>query len=645
MQAVTCSCVTWSAVHDRTQAREKNEEAGWKEKGLWEEGCVQLTRRELCSVDEPVVCGPGQSAAIPSWGCRPVPDHCLLVDYLQNKDLFFPVDYLQNKDFFFPVDYLQNKDFFFPVDYLQNKDFFFPVDYLQNKDFFFPVDYLQNKDFFFPVDYLQNKDFFFPVDYLQNKDFFFPVDYLQNKDFSFPVDYLQNKDFFFPVDYLQNKDFSSLTDFSFPVDYLQNKDFFLPVDYLQNKDFSFPVDYLQNKDFFLPVDYLQNKDFSFPVDYLQNKDFFFNEPYQPPVKAEGRDTESGRKREGEGDEGGRVVRGMEGAPWLLLLCWGSCLAGTEGQGELRCYCNEAGCVSTGYMCKSPAGRCYTLVELTGDSTRATHGCLDNVPLLHRGRCGRTSGKQQRHSQREKWECEEDMCNYMEDVHLSSIASLTRGSNHSTFTGGGTDVQRVSSSSDGDTGGEGGGEGDGEEGGVTFSHSGSGAGSSEARDLWFKAAVIAVPIAGSFILVLLVLLAVRMLRTDSQRHRRLVQVRRERGLRKAQLYVTDHFSDVSVKAGKAGKRQSRCPLVFPPAGKSSHTKRGGGRTEKGVGGERRGGGGQGGKGWCRDVNISVDREGRVYEKVEYDVNIDRQPPPHLPPATVSWGHTSDLATVL
>ena len=61
-----------------------------------------------------------------------------------------------------------------------------------------------------------------------------------------------------------------------------------------------------------------------------------------------------------------------------------------------------------------------------------------------------------------------------------------------------------------------------------------------RILWFKAAVIAVPIAGGFILILLVLLAVRMLRNDSRRHRQLMQMRHHRSLTKAQLYVADHF---------------------------------------------------------------------------------------------------------
>ena len=67
-----------------------------------------------------------------------------------------------------------------------------------------------------------------------------------------------------------------------------------------------------------------------------------------------------------------------------------------------------------------------------------------------------------------------------------------------------------------------------------------------RQLWFKAAVIAVPIAGGFILLLLVLLAVRMLRHDKERHNRLLQLRTHRSLVKAHLYVTDHFTEKQHK---------------------------------------------------------------------------------------------------
>ena len=84
-----------------------------------------------------------------------------------------------------------------------------------------------------------------------------------------------------------------------------------------------------------------------------------------------------------------------------------------------------------------------------------------------------------------------------------------------------------------------------------------------KDLWFKAAVIAVPIAGGFILVLLVLVAVRMLRTDSRYHRRLIQIRRERSLTKAQLYVTDHFIGKPDKHNKL-LSENHCHInTLPP----------------------------------------------------------------------------------
>ncbi|XP_070184329.1 uncharacterized protein [Littorina saxatilis] len=165
-----------------------------------------------------------------------------------------------------------------------------------------------------------------------------------------------------------------------------------------------------------------------------------------------------------------------------------------------------------------------------------------------------------------------------------------------------------------------------------------------RDLWFKAAVIAVPIAGGFILVLLVLLAVRMLRTDTQRHRRLIQVRRERSLTKAQLYVTDHFSDVSGKSDAS----KGCSLFVPKTQTHSMYSEGGGGNVKGIG-VKLGVGGPGivGKPVCRDVNISVDREGRVYEQVQCDLNVHRH---SHHPSVVTWGQKAsssktDPATVV
>nr|KAG5692279.1 hypothetical protein BaRGS_007187 [Batillaria attramentaria] len=204
------------------------------------------------------------------------------------------------------------------------------------------------------------------------------------------------------------------------------------------------------------------------------------------------------------------------------------------------------------MCKSAAGQCYTAVEVHGEKTRATHGCLDSVPLENRGLCGRDAdrggdagGRGQgsqgdRGRERERTEvirsgtaaepglggvlicCAEDMCNYYGENEITLSRNIT-----------------------GSKGGI------GDRSGVIYSRNDER--HDDDRDLWFKAAVIAVPIAGGFILVLLVLLAVRMLRTDTQRHRRLIQIRRERSLTKAQLYVTDHFNGSSSDVISGGQK--------------------------------------------------------------------------------------------
>jgi hypothetical protein len=44
-------------------------------------------------------------------------------------------------------------------------------------------------------------------------------------------------------------------------------------------------------------------------------------------------------------------------------------------GEVRCYCNEANCVRTSYMCKSISGSCFTLLTTDGSNNiRSVHGC-------------------------------------------------------------------------------------------------------------------------------------------------------------------------------------------------------------------------------------------------------------------------------
>ncbi|XP_067649268.1 BMP and activin membrane-bound inhibitor homolog [Haliotis asinina] len=273
---------------------------------------------------------------------------------------------------------------------------------------------------------------------------------------------------------------------------------------------------------------------------------------------------------------------MDSTLTLLLLFLGYCFAVIEG--ELRCYCNESGCVSTGYMCKSNIGKCYTAMETEGEVTRTRHGCYDNLPESMRTMCGEGEELvEPRDSQSTVTVifkcCKDDMCNYKEKIIDIPIvqASNSNGSSQK----GHTKSNPVGNH-------------------VYYSRR------DPERDLWFKAAVIAVPIAGGFILILLVLLAVRMLRTDSRRHRRLIQVRRERSLTKAQLYVTDHFSD---------KSENSCTL-FPDKSKPSI---------------------------CRDINIKVDKDGRIYEKVG-DKKIHRH---SHPSSVIMWGKPSknDLPTVV
>lgn len=238
---------------------------------------------------------------------------------------------------------------------------------------------------------------------------------------------------------------------------------------------------------------------------------------------------------------------------IIMLYSLSCI-----EGEIRCHCNESGCVTTGYMCKSQLGMCYSLVKHKEDTidpgqTIVVSGCADT---LQREPRLRTCAEQEllnndiyesdndtntneavkmsditavesakglddaKHSDVDSTErvlmcCTLDMCNYRDSYGLSIILDA----NSNDLSGKGNE-EDVDDNSPRKTHGE------------LKPH----------KDLWFKAAVIAVPIAGGFILILLVLLAVRMLRTDSRHRKSILQIRRKRRLTKAQLYITDHLTD-------------------------------------------------------------------------------------------------------
>lgn len=178
------------------------------------------------------------------------------------------------------------------------------------------------------------------------------------------------------------------------------------------------------------------------------------------------------------------------SPALLLLPLLLCLQRWPGvRADIRCHCNLAPCVSTGYMCKSELGLCFSeSVQMTSSlnpagTTAPRHGCVDLLPDVTgdtdygcRERDDGTSAQQPPSELSPPAGlacCRDDMCNFQRDF-ASPGASEPRTRN-----------------------------GD-QPAAPSFTHL-----------VWFRAAVIAVPIAGGSVLVLLVLLAARLLRKDSE----------------------------------------------------------------------------------------------------------------------------------
>ncbi|KAM9839778.1 BMP and activin membrane-bound inhibitor homolog isoform 1-T2 [Aulostomus maculatus] len=179
--------------------------------------------------------------------------------------------------------------------------------------------------------------------------------------------------------------------------------------------------------------------------------------------------------------------------WLQLeLC---AMAVLLTKGEIRCYCDVPHCVATGYMCKSELNACFTkVVDPLNANSPSTHGCLDPIA---------TAGNICISSQRSADSlsgpsaiilecCNDDMCNYRglhdlartRDSTDHSQYHLDNNNNNNNNRNLVTRVQELAS----------------------------------AKEVWFRAAVIAVPIAGGFILVLLIMQALRMLRSENKRLR-------------------------------------------------------------------------------------------------------------------------------
>ncbi|KAK4018444.1 uncharacterized protein LOC116916606 [Daphnia magna] len=181
---------------------------------------------------------------------------------------------------------------------------------------------------------------------------------------------------------------------------------------------------------------------------------------------------------------------------------------TKSKDELRCHCNLPVCVTTGYMCKSAMGTCFSEIVDRSDLSRSRHGCLELLSSDHQvchssqshnnGR--HAAGHRHLHPQRPLVLCcQDDLCNYgAQQVQLRLDSAVQTGNRNDSSSSSSTGVQEPRTVAmetrlfgDGQAVGNGG------------------------HDLWLKAATIAVPIAGGCILVLLVLLAIRMLRRDRE----------------------------------------------------------------------------------------------------------------------------------
>ncbi|KFP80595.1 BMP and activin membrane-bound inhibitor, partial [Acanthisitta chloris] len=193
-------------------------------------------------------------------------------------------------------------------------------------------------------------------------------------------------------------------------------------------------------------------------------------------------------------------------------------------GEIRCYCDAAHCVATGYMCKSELSACFSrLLDPQNTHSPLTHGCLDSIAST----ADICQAKQaQNHSGTTTMStlecCHEDMCNYR---GLHDVLSPSRGDTS------GWRQSKPCASAIID---------------LVVNVSRDTRGGSK---LWFRAAVIAVPIAGGLILVLLIMLALRMLRSENKR----LQDQRQQMLSRLHYSFHGHHS----KKGQVAKLDLEC----------------------------------------------------------------------------------------
>ncbi|KAF4519291.1 hypothetical protein B566_EDAN002181 [Ephemera danica] len=180
-------------------------------------------------------------------------------------------------------------------------------------------------------------------------------------------------------------------------------------------------------------------------------------------------------------------------------------------GDIRCFCNMPQCVATSYMCKAAdsQGGCFSDLTDVVDIHRARHGCVDLLPRARQSECRATRSAVTAPGVSSMLLCcQRDMCNHIDSPEMRQLLNATFLGGSPSFlsfcvrisVGKKFPLRRVL---------------------LTLAIFPACAIPTNGRvyfgnDVWLKAATIAVPICGGFILVLLIILAVKILRKDSKR---------------------------------------------------------------------------------------------------------------------------------
>ncbi|KAG5893426.1 hypothetical protein JTB14_017866 [Gonioctena quinquepunctata] len=159
--------------------------------------------------------------------------------------------------------------------------------------------------------------------------------------------------------------------------------------------------------------------------------------------------------------------------------------------HIRCFCNLPSCVTTGYMCKSSGGGCFSeVIDQSTSVYRGRHGCLEllneqdtHLKCQRRGLNERTTIRRKENSNSLLICCYHDMCNHIESPPAKNLINDSLFDEEAQVTENKLHQQE------------------------TFLYS--------EPDVWFRAATIAVPICGAFILFLLIALAVKILKSEHQ----------------------------------------------------------------------------------------------------------------------------------